>query len=50
MADRARSWRQERQRQREVLVLGGSFGVRYSDSYNLNRDYIGELVKKTRVM
>jgi len=31
-------------------VLGGSFGVRYSDSWDLNRNYIGELVKKTRVM
>jgi len=31
-------------------LLGGSFGVRYFDSKDLDRDYIGELVKKTRVM
>jgi len=32
------------------ILLGGSFSVRYSDSYDLTRDYIRELVKKTRVM
>jgi len=30
-------------------VLGGSIGVRYSDSWELDRNYIGELVKKTLV-
>jgi len=33
-----------------TLLLGGSFSVRYSDSQDLNRFYIGELVKMTRVM
>jgi len=33
-----------------VGVLGGSFGVRYFDSKDLDRKYIGELVKKERVM
>jgi len=32
------------------IQLGGSFGVRYSDWADLSRYYIGELVKKTRVM
>jgi len=32
------------------LLVGGSFGVGYSDSEDLNGDYIGKLVKKTPVM
>jgi len=32
------------------ILLGGSFGVRYSDSKDLNCNYIEELVKKTRVI
>jgi len=33
-----------------AMLLGGIFGVRDSDSENLGCYYIGELVKKTRVM
>ena len=33
-----------------LSLLGSTFGVRYSDSQNLIRYYIGELAKKTRVM
>jgi len=32
------------------ILLGGTFGVRYCDSQDLSRYYIGELVKKIRVM
>ena len=32
------------------ILLRGTLGVRYSDTQDLNRDYIGEPVKKRRVM
>jgi len=37
-------------RPRDAHQLRGSYRVRYSDSYILNSFYIGQLIKKTRVM